>query len=176
MRAVRKWFKDSPAAQTVLGFVLFAAVILSLNWGHTPGWWLVKLGLYIAISVAFAARRRRRDAEAAGTDTATLKSLERRIQRGTVPEDPQERAAMRRLVLHRLDLMSRTRWSVPAFSVMLALVAVLAAVTGDWAVAAVFLAISAVVTGAMVWIRRRAARKLHHLDDVLGRDELALRH
>jgi hypothetical protein len=175
MSALKSWFRRSLAAQLVISMLLIAGVSRLARPHQSPAFWGLQIVLYGAIGAAFAFHRRRKDTAETGSDPEAVQSLGRKIMHGTVPSDPGERDAMRRLVTYRLRLLRRTRWAVPAMGVVMALLVALTVSTAQWSAAA-FAAFSAACVGLMVWARRRAGRKLHHMDAALGREQPTLQH
>ncbi|GAA1373827.1 hypothetical protein [Streptomyces beijiangensis] len=175
MRAAWQWFSRSLAAQLVLAVLVIAAVTLLFDSHRSPAYWAVRTVLYGAVGAAFVLHSRRKETARTGSDPRAAKVLSRKIMHGTVPRDPGEQDAMRRLVTYRLHLMRRTRWAVPVMGVGIVLLLALAAATGQWAVGA-FVVFGAAGVGVALWTRRRATRKLHRMDDALGRGRHALEH
>ncbi|MCZ4119599.1 hypothetical protein [Streptomyces sp. H39-S7] len=116
-----------------------------------------------------AIRRRRRDATAIGAEAGTVPSLDRRIMKEELPDDPAEREAMGRLVRRRLGKIQRNqKWALPLMAIFCCAPAVLWFVRGrttSGAVAAVF---GVVFFVWLVWMNRRVLRRLTRMDERLG--------
>ncbi|MFI6038499.1 hypothetical protein ACIBBD_31065 [Streptomyces sp. NPDC051315] len=112
MRALKRWFDRSLTAQAVVIFLVAVGVIALLSdRDEHPASWLIQGAIYTAIVMVFLAVQRRRTGRAVGTDPRGLAELNRRIRHREVPKDPEEQAAMRRLVAEQLGRMERGgRW------------------------------------------------------------------
>lgn len=114
-------------------------------------------------------RRRRRDAAAIGTGSDTVPTLERRIMKEDLPEDPAEREAMGRLVRRRLGKIRRNqKWALPMMAVFCFLPAVLWFLSGRSAGGAVAAGFGVVFFGWLVWMNRRALSRLARMDARIG--------
>jgi hypothetical protein len=114
-------------------------------------------------------RRRRGDATAIGTGSDAVPTLDRRIMKGDLPEDPAEREAMGRLVQRRLDRIRRhQKWALPLMAVFCFAPAALWLVAGrdsSGVLAAVF---GVAFFGWLVWMNRRAVHRLTRMDQRIG--------
>ena len=111
MRSFKRWLDRSLTAQAVLIFLVCVGVTALIRWDRNPVLWVIRGVLYTAVAVTFMAVQRRRARHAAGTDARGLAELGRRIRHRQVPTDPEERAAMRRLVDDQLERFERNaRW------------------------------------------------------------------
>jgi Flp pilus assembly protein TadB len=98
-------------AQIALSLLVTSAVSMLLFPGRSLGTVLVRTAVVSAGAIAVMVAMRRREERAAGGSADRLVTLERKLRKGDVPVDPQERRAMRDLVEQRLH---RTRHRVAA--------------------------------------------------------------
>ncbi|MFJ2400695.1 hypothetical protein ACIOUE_05280 [Streptomyces xanthochromogenes] len=110
---------------------------------------------YAIVFTAMTRRRQQSDARATGLETDDVPVLERRIRRGTVPDDPALRQSMLRLVRRRLKLMhSKVKWVFPAMMVVFVGLGVLFLVHGGVVAGVVSMLCGAGFVGGMWWMRR----------------------
>ncbi|MFC3260227.1 hypothetical protein [Streptomyces xanthochromogenes] len=110
---------------------------------------------YAIIFTAMTRRRQQSDARATGLETDDVPVLERRIRRGTVPDDPALRQSMLRLVRRRLKLMhSKVKWVFPAMMVVFVGLGVLFLVHGGVVAGVVSMLCGTGFVGGMWWMRR----------------------
>lgn len=129
----------------VLGGVVYA------GW---MSWWIV--------------RRRRADAGSVGVDSAAVPALDRRIMKGDIPDDPAERQAMGRLARRRREKLTRARgWAFPLLAVMFFGGSAFWFVVGEYVRGGVMAAFSVVFLGWLVWMNRRALRKIDRVESQL---------
>ncbi|MFJ6466277.1 hypothetical protein ACIQM0_35560 [Streptomyces sp. NPDC091387] len=171
MHTVKHWFSHSLAAQALVLFVL--GLGLAAVWrrdGH-PALWAVQSLVYTAVVIGFVAYQRRRTSRATGARPDTLVDLGRRIRHREVPEDPEERAVMSRLVEDQLGKLERgSRW-LPYWLGFMGLTAVgmlvLGVTTGSPALPVVFSVGVIVFSCWLVWIRKRAIERYQHMRSAL---------
>ncbi|MEE1929343.1 hypothetical protein V1J52_14330 [Streptomyces sp. TRM 70351] len=158
MRTVRRRFEESLALQLALVFLLGlgAAKLVRPHQGVLV--WLLNAVLYTTVAGCVLWYRARKDSRTLGTDRKGLVAAEHRLRKGEVPDDPAERAQLRRLVAERERQMGRTRWMVPVLVAMVALPVALAARAGSWTLALLALAGALGVAAAVVLMRRKAVR------------------
>lgn len=171
MRSFKRWLDRSLTAQAVLIFLVCVGVTALTRWDGNPVLWIVRGVLYTAIAVAFIAVQRRRARRTTGTDARGLAELGRRIRHREAPSDPEERAAMRRLVDDQLARFERTgRW-LPYWLGFMGLIAaallVLGVATGTLALPLVFALGTAVFCYWIVWMRRRAIERCTYMRSAL---------
>ncbi|MGY0070921.1 hypothetical protein ACWZEH_29925 [Streptomyces sp. QTS137] len=164
MSAVKRLLDRSLAAQAMLIFPLCVGATALLRRDEHPVVWVVQAALYTGVTVAILAAQRRRSVRAAGVGPGAVAGLNRGIRRGEVPQDPEERAAMRRLADDQLERMQRAgRW-FPYWLALMGLVAVgllvLGVVSGSVVPSAVFAAGTLGFLWWVVWMRRRSMRRL----------------
>ncbi|CAL9661550.1 hypothetical protein [Streptomyces sp. enrichment culture] len=171
MLSLKRLLDRSLAAQAILTFLLVLGITGVIRRDEHPAVWLFQSALYTGIAVAVLAVQRRRAARAAGTDTGRLADLNRRIRHQQVPHDPQERAAMRRLVTEQLGQVERAgRW-LPYWLGAMGLVAagmlVLGAVSGSLVFPVLFAIGMAALCFWVLWMRRRSLHRLHWMRQAL---------
>lgn len=94
-----------------MSFLLMVGVMALFRRDEHPLLRVVQAGFYTLIFVVIRTVMRRRVNRAAGTDHRGFDDLNRKIRRREVPEDPEEREAMRRLVGTQLGQIKRSgRW------------------------------------------------------------------
>ncbi|MGW5731671.1 MULTISPECIES: hypothetical protein [Streptomyces] len=172
MRVVKRWLDQSLIAQAALIFVLGVGVTALFRPDEHPVVWVIQSVFYSAIAMAFVAVQRRKAGRAAGTDGRGVVELHRKIRHREVPQEPEERASMRRLVTHQLGQMERGgRW-LPYWLGVLVLLAVGMVVLG--AVTTGLSAMPLILAGALIgfccwalWMRRRTLDHFRHMDSSL---------
>ncbi|MFH9618089.1 hypothetical protein [Streptomyces pratensis] len=164
MRTLKLWLDRSLTAQAVLIFALGLGLTAVFHRDGHPGWWVIRTALFTAVVIGIVAVQRRRTGRAAGTGPRGVAEINRRIRHREVPEDPEERAAMRRLLAEQLGRMERGgRW-LPYWLGCMGLVAagliVLGALTGSLTFPLVFAVGTA---GFCYWVfrMRRRSMELH---------------
>lgn len=177
MRVLKRWLDHSPTAQAVLVFLLGMGANALFRRNEHPVIWVVQAVLCTAIVIAFLAVRRRRVTRAVGTDARGVAELNRKLRHREVPSDPEERAAMRRLVAEQLGKMERGgRW-LPYWLGAMALIAVgllaLGVVRGSVTVPLFFAVGVSAFCCWILWTHRRAM-ELHHAMDAALRDRSEL--
>lgn len=174
MDVLKRRLERSLAAQSVLAFVLALGITALFRRDDHPVVWVVHAAFYTAVAVGAATWQRRRAARSVGTDSGGFADLAIRIRRRDVPEDPRERAMMRRLVADSLRKIERGRRWLPYYLGLLGLLAagmlVLGAVRGSWVFPAVFAAGVAAFACSVLWMRRRSLERLRFMRDALQRD------
>lgn len=163
MRALKRWLDRSVTAQAVVGFLLMVGVLALLRRDAHPVLWVVQAGFYSLIFVVIRAVMRRRVNRAAGTDHRGFSELNRKLRHREVPEEPEEREAMRRLVGSQLGQIKRSgRW-VPYWMGFMGLVAIGVLVLGTIAGQVIWpLTYAIFMAGFLYWIhwmRRRTAER-----------------
>ncbi|MEV0577947.1 hypothetical protein OG521_38255 [Streptomyces sp. NBC_01463] len=167
MHALKHWFDRSLLAQSVFVLVLGVGIAALFHRGDNPVSWVVQGVFYGAVVMGTLAFQRRRAARAAGTDAQGVTELHRKIRHREVPEEPEERAAMRRLVAEQLGTMERAgRW-LPYSLGFLGLIAVGLVVLGVVGGSLTFPLIFAVALIGFCywcfWMRRRSLGLYHHM-------------
>jgi hypothetical protein len=172
MYRLKQLLDRSVAAQAVLVFVLAAGVTRLISPHRPVAVWLFNSAFYTAMGVVFVIVRRRRDRAVMGGATAgEHASAERKMIHGQVPDEPQERDVMRRLVRHRRRQMGKFGWTmIPLLALLVVLCPVFWAATGAWTTAVLWLVFGAVFGSWMVWIRRLNLRRLAYMDEALSAD------
>lgn len=171
MHTVKRWFSHSLSAQALVLFVLglgFGAVFR--RDGH-PALWAVQSLLYTAVIIGVVAYQRRRAGRATGARPGTVVDLSRRLRQREVPEDPEERVLMGRLVEDQLGKMERgSRW-LPYWLGLMGLIAVgmlvLGAATGSLAFPVVFAVGVIAFCCGVLWMRKRTMGLLQHMRSAL---------
>ncbi|MEU0407209.1 hypothetical protein ABZ307_05175 [Streptomyces griseorubiginosus] len=171
MRSLKRWLDRSLTAQAVLIFLVCLGVTALVHWDWNPVLWMVRGVLYTAIAVTFIAVQRRRALRATGTDARGLAELGRGIRHREVPTDPEERAAMRRLVNDQLERLERSARWLPYWLGFMGLIAAailaLGVATGSVALPLVFALGTAVFCYWIVWMRRRAIERHTYMRSAL---------
>lgn len=155
----------------IAGFalVLWVGVRLALNGlGSWPG--AVVGGLLSCALVTWQiVRRRRREAAAIGTESDAVPTLERRLMKQDLPDDPAEREAMGRLVTRRLAKVRRGRlWALPMMAVFCLVPPVVLFAQGSRASGTVYGIFGVVFFGWLVWMNRRMTSRLTWMDRRIG--------
>ncbi|MFD7428598.1 hypothetical protein ACFV6Z_16345 [Streptomyces sp. NPDC059818] len=171
MHTVKHWFSHSLAAHALMLFVLGLGFEAVFRRDDHPASWAVRSLVYTAVVVGVVAYQRRRTSRATGARPDTLIDLGRRIRHREVPEDPEERAVMRRLVEDQLGKTERgSRW-LPYWLGFMGLTAVgmlvLGVTTGSPALPVVFGVGVIVFSCWLVWIRKRAIERYQHMRSAL---------
>ncbi|MDF9810905.1 hypothetical protein [Streptomyces sp. SPB162] len=114
-------------------------------------------------------RRRRKDATAIGAESDAVPTLDRRIIKEELPDDPAEREAMGRLVRRRLGKIRRNqKWALPMMAVFCFLPAVLWFSSGRNASGGLAAAFGAAFFVWLVWMNRRVLGRLTRMDERIG--------
>ncbi|MFD6415534.1 hypothetical protein [Streptomyces sp. NPDC060194] len=155
--------------QTVVTFVLVAALIRLARPDRPVAWWLAESAVVTAVAVTVHLSRRRGDSRAVEVTERELPPLERALRQGAVPDTAAGRHAMRRLVRHRSAQLERTAWLLPVFLCFLAFAPVIYAFDGSWLRAAAALVLVTAFGWFLVAMRRRnhalLRRMMEQLDD-----------
>ncbi|MFE7815533.1 hypothetical protein ACFU5P_27065 [Streptomyces sp. NPDC057433] len=164
MPAVKRWLDRSLSAQAMVVFLSGVGIAALLRRDEHPVIWVAHGALYTGVTVAVLAVQRRRAVRAASVGPGAVADLHRRIRRGEVPQDPEERAAVRRLADDQLGRMQRAgRW-FPYWLALMGLVAVgllvLGVVSGSVVPSVAFAAGTLGFCWWAVWMRRRSMRRL----------------
>ncbi|MEV6752888.1 hypothetical protein [Streptomyces sp. NPDC051214] len=167
MRAFKRWFDQSLAAQAALIFVLGVGVTALFRPDEHPVVWIIQAMLYTAIAMTIVAVQRRKAGRAAGTDAQGVAELHRKIRHREVPSEPQERASMRRLVAEQLGQMERARKWLPYWLGSMALIAVamlgLGAATGSLATPLIVAVGLIGFCGWVLWMRHRSLDRCRYM-------------
>ncbi|MFF4269998.1 hypothetical protein [Streptomyces sp. NPDC001536] len=171
MRAFKRWLDHSLTAQAVLIFPLLVGFSALFRRHENPVWWVVQGALCTAITVGFLAAQRRRVGRAAGTDARGIAELNRKIRHREVPQAPEERATMRRLVDEQLGQIERGgRW-LPYWLGFMGLVAIgtlaLGVSAGSWILPLVLAVGVAAFCWWALWMRRRSIDRCRHMRSAL---------
>lgn len=171
MRSLKRWLDRSLTAQAVLLFIVCVGVTALIRWDRDPVLWVIRGALYTVVAVAFMAVQRRRARKATGTDSRGLAELGRGIRHREVPDDPEKRAAMRRLVDDQLERLERGgRW-LPYWLGFMGLIAAallaLGVATGSVLFPLVFALGTAGFCYWILWMRRRTMERLHYMRSAL---------
>lgn len=131
--------------------------------------------LTITVGLALGMYVNRSMARRAGVPAKSLRPLARRIQRADIPDSPQERAAMSRVLTQQrksVEKLTRFHWAYRVLATVFAAGAVLQLLYGSIPVALVLL-----LAGALQLLQpllaRRAAGRLDRAEAGLGRREQA---
>ncbi|MFF1546999.1 hypothetical protein [Streptomyces sp. NPDC058291] len=167
MHTLKRWLDRSPTAQVLLVLPLTVGVAALTSGGEHPVRWLIHGTLYSVVSVVAVHLQRRRALRAAGTDARGVAELDRKLRQHEVPEEPEERTRMRRLVDHHLHRIEQgARW-LPYWLGSMGLVAigmlVLGSATGSWLVPLCFTAFVGAFCCWTVWTRRRSLDRLRFM-------------
>ncbi|MFG2601831.1 hypothetical protein [Streptomyces sp. NPDC048462] len=125
--------------------------------------------------VALVVRINRSAARKVGVPAKRLRPLARRIQRADIPSDPQERAAMGRLITRQrqsTERLARYRWFYRAAATLFIMSAVFQFLDGSPLSALVALAAAALQL-AQPHTTRRSLRRLDRASEALARREQA---
>ncbi|MFI6873644.1 hypothetical protein ACIBL6_09415 [Streptomyces sp. NPDC050400] len=177
MHRLKQRLDHSLPAQAVLVFLLGVGISALFRPGEHPALWVIKAALYTAVGITFVAVARRKAGRAAGTDARGVTDLARKIRHREVPEDPAERASMRRLVADQQGRIERGRrrltYSLGFMGLLAVGMLVLGAVSGSWGFPLLF-ALGVAVFGVWIlWMRRRNLDRLHAMEAALGTDARA---
>lgn len=157
-------------AQMLLS-VLAASVLIMLVF---PGRSFLSVVVRTAVTsvgvIAVIAAARRKEKRASGGSTDRMVALDRKLRKGDVPSDPQEREAMRGLVEQRLH---RTRHRVLAqvgLTVLVGAVVAATALTAGPRQTVGFTVLSVVFLGWCFLYGNRQHRRLHTMRHALSAD------
>ncbi|MGW2637035.1 hypothetical protein [Streptomyces sp. NPDC001348] len=176
MHALRRWFDRSLTAQAVMLFLIAVGVTALFRRDEHPVSWMLHSVLYTAIAVSMVAVQRRRISRAVGTDPQGVAELNRKIRRREVPSEPEEQAAMRRLVAEQLGRMERGgRW-LPYWLGFMGLIAAgmlaLGVIAGSLTFPLVFTLCVIGFCCWIPWVRRRSLDRCRFMRSALqGRSE-----
>ncbi|MET9700753.1 hypothetical protein ABZY31_28080 [Streptomyces sp. NPDC006529] len=164
MREFSRWVALRPWMQGALVAVFGAGVILLLGPGSSP-FAAVLRGISGAVgATAVMMMIRRRERRASGVSTAEdYVSLDDRLRHGEVPDSPEERAEMGRLVTDRLRRVRHRRWALIFLFLMFGSVTVLAAVGSGFRQGALTGVLSAVFLAWITWYGARQQRLLRRM-------------
>lgn len=179
MRSFKRWLDHSLTAQAVLISVLLVGVAALVRRNEHPVWWVVQGGVYSAVVITFLALQRRRIGRAVGTDARGVSELNRKLRHGEVPSEPEERAAMRRLVAEQSAQIERgARW-LPYWLGVMGLIAVGALALGVASgslTAPLVLAVGVFVFCCWIlWMRRRSLDRFRFMLSALRSDNEPVR-
>ncbi|MGQ4491392.1 hypothetical protein LRE75_11720 [Streptomyces sp. 372A] len=161
MHTVKHWFNDSLTGQGLLAFVLGVGLNALLRHDDSPAMWLVQGAVYSVVVLVAVVLQRRRTSRATGASPGAIAGLDRKIRHHDVPDDPQERAVMGRLVDERLGKIERGKRWLPFWMGFMGLIVVamfvLAATSGGSLVFPLAFAVfMAAFCAWILWMRRRA--------------------
>ncbi|MGW3991332.1 hypothetical protein [Streptomyces sp. NPDC004830] len=171
MLSLKRLLDRSLTAQATVVFLLGLGVTGLIRRDEHPAVWVLHSALYTGIAIAFLAVQRRRTARAVGTDAGGLADLQRKIRHREVPQDPQEREAVGRLVAEQLDQMERAGKWLPYWFGAMCLIAIAMLVLGVVSNSFVFpIAFAAGMLALCLWLswtRRRSLDRLHRMRQAL---------
>jgi hypothetical protein len=172
--SLKRLLDRSLTAQATLVFLLGLGITALLRRDEHPAVWVFQSALYTGVAIAVLAVQRRRAARAVGIDTDGLADLNRKIRHHEVPQDPEERAAVRRLVAEQLGHMERAGKWLPYWLGAMGLVAVGMLVLGILSGSLVFPLLFAVGMAALclwvLWMRRRSLDRLRRMRQALRQE------
>ncbi|MFJ4752227.1 hypothetical protein [Streptomyces albogriseolus] len=171
MLSLKRLLDRSVTAQAILVFLLGLGIAALIRRDEHPAVWVLHSALYTGIAVTFLAVQRHWAARAVGTDAGGLAELNRKIRHHEVPQDPDERAAVRRLVAEQLGQMERAGKWLPYWLGVMGLLAVgmfvLGAVSGSLAFPLLFALGMVALCFWVVWMRRRSLDRLRWMRQAL---------
>lgn len=174
MLSLKRLLDRSLTAQATLVFLLGLGVMALIRRDEHPAAWVFHSALYTGIAVAVLAVQRRRAARAVGTDAGGLADLNRKIRHHEVPQDPEEQAAMRRLVAEQLGQMERAGKWLPYWLGAMGLVSVgmfaLGAVSGSLVFLLLFTVGMVALCSWGLWMRRRSLDRLRWMRQALRQE------
>ncbi|MCX0246315.1 hypothetical protein [Streptomyces drozdowiczii] len=161
MHTVKHWFNDSLIGQGLVVFGLGVGLNALLRHDEHPAMWLVQGAVYTAVVMVALVLQRRRTSRATGASPDAIAGLDRKIRHHEVPDDPEERAVMRRLVDEHLGKMERGKRWLPFWMAFMGLIVVamfvLAATTGGSLLFPLAFAVfMAAFCAWILWMRRRS--------------------
>jgi hypothetical protein len=169
--SLKRLLDRSVTAQAALVFLLGLGITALIRRDEHPAVWVFQSALYTGVAITVLAVQRRRAARAVGTDAGGLADLNRKMRHREVPQDPQEQAAMRRLVAEQLGQMERAGKWLPYWLGVMGLVAVGLFVLGALNGSVVFPLVFAVGMVALcfwvLWMRRRSLERLRWMHRTL---------
>jgi Flp pilus assembly protein TadB len=155
-------------AQIVLSLLVASAVSMLLFPERSFGTTLVRTAVISAGGIAIMVAMRRKEERAAGGSADRLVTLERKLRKGDVPVDPQERRAMRGLVEQRLH-RTRHRVAAQVFLVVLFCAAVMATAATSGPRQTIGLAVfSGAFLSWLIFYGNRRHRRLRTMRDALA--------
>ncbi|MFE0574480.1 hypothetical protein ACFW21_20165 [Streptomyces albogriseolus] len=171
MLSLKRLLDRSVTAQAILVFLLGLGIAALIRRDEHSAVWVLHSALYTGIAVAFLAVQRHRAARAVGTDAGGLAELNRKIRHHEVPQDPDEQAAVRRLVAEQLGQMERAGKWLPYWLGTMGLIAVgmfvLGAVSGSLVFPLLFALGMVALCFWVVWRRRRSLDRLRWMRQAL---------
>ncbi|NGN68179.1 hypothetical protein G5C51_30305 [Streptomyces sp. A7024] len=170
MRTVKRWLDRSLTAQAVLIILLGVGGLALLNPEAKLVGTLITAAFYTCVAIGILAIQRRRACRVAGTDARGYADLNHKIRHREVPQSPDERDAMRRLVglqLRDMELAGRwlpyLLWLVGIVGVLLM---VLGAATGQTA-EALGIAVMTALFVVLAWQRHRNLDRHRYMREAL---------
>ncbi|MFI0507478.1 hypothetical protein ACH3WN_32260 [Streptomyces albogriseolus] len=171
MLSLKRLLDRSLTAQAILVFLLGLGVTALIRRDEHPAIWVLHSAIYTGIAVAFLTVQRRRAARAMGTDAGGLAELNRKIRHHEVPQDPDEQAAVGRLVAEQLGQMERAGKWLPYWLGAMGLIAVgmfvLGAVSGSLVFPLLFALGMVALCFWVLWMRRRSLDRLRWMRQAL---------
>ncbi|MEG8275268.1 hypothetical protein [Streptomyces sp. AHA2] len=169
MERITAYLRKHVWLQILLSVAVASAAVLLVFPERSPASVVTRMAVSSVGCVVVLLVVRRREQRATGGSVDDLMSLDRKLRRGEVPTDPEERRVMRDLVAQRLH---RTRHRVAAMivlGVMWALFVVLAALTdGPRRTLVMSLLVGALLAWPLV-SGQRHHRRLRTMDEKLRR-------
>ncbi|MFI9152379.1 hypothetical protein [Streptomyces sp. NPDC053367] len=171
MLSLKRLLDRSLTAQAILVFLLGLGITALIRRNEHPAVWVLQSALYTGVAIAVLAVQRRKAARAVGTDASGLADLNRKIRHREVPQDPEGRAAMRRLAAEQLGQMERAGKWLPYWLGAMGLVAVglfvLGAIGGSLVFPLVFALGMVGLCCWVLWMRRRSLDRLRWMHQAL---------
>ncbi|MGW0719286.1 hypothetical protein ACWD3K_31730 [Streptomyces sp. NPDC002778] len=111
MKRIRDFLARHLWAQIALSILAASVLVMLLYPGRSFGTVVLRTAIMSIGGICIVVIARRKEKRAAGGETNDLVSLDQKLRKGDVPQDPREQSAMRDLVAQRLH---RTRHRVAA--------------------------------------------------------------
>ncbi|WP_255951670.1 hypothetical protein [Streptomyces odontomachi] len=166
-RVTDRWW--ALGAIVVVAWVVVELIVQGAD-GVVPG--LISGVVYGALFTGALLYRRYTDARKTGADSPDdVPVLDRRIRTEDIPQDPEQRAVMRRLVWRRRkQLRMGHPWVIPVVGALFLLTAVLWFAAGRYGLGATWLVGGACFDGWLYWLRGREAKRLARVEQRLTDD------
>ncbi|SHN09444.1 hypothetical protein [Actinacidiphila paucisporea] len=168
MKGMNRWIDRHLWMWAALLVVLGTGILMAFRPSRSPIGAVLNAVVYAGIAVWAYRRRRTRDLRAAGSQDADVVTLNRMLAKGRIPDDAVRQEQMRGLVSRRRQQLRRARWVMPAFSVLLLIVAGLSIASHSWLAALPLVAAVMFFDGFALFGYRRQKRNLRRLDEGLS--------